>query len=199
VGVRTELGAGDLRPLYLGWLAAYGTWERDEEAFDYDEENDLEPPVPAGLGALTAPQRALTGFLRLDSDPLTIAAQASPPLAGIKDDPAKLTRWIKDLPVSEKDKFLHRVAQGHGTQVQMELQRRFREPITCHHRKVQLRDALASLSRLQPMQLDATRSRRLPLVVGWLAPVWHLSGLVARGVRHQASRKAVSMRVLAIV
>ncbi len=94
VGVRTELGAGDLRPLYLGWLAAYGTWERDEEAFDYDGENDLEPPVPAGLGALTAPQRALTDFLRLDSDLLTIAAQASPPLAGIKDDPAKLTRWI---------------------------------------------------------------------------------------------------------
>jgi hypothetical protein len=126
VGVRAELGAGDLRPLYLAWLAAYGTWERDEDAFDYNEENDLEPPVPAGLEALTAPQRALADFLRLDADLLTIAAEASPRLAQTKDDPGKLADWIKDLPTSEKDKLLHRVARGHGAQVQMELRRRFR-------------------------------------------------------------------------
>jgi hypothetical protein len=125
VGVRAELAAGDLRPLYLAWLAAYGTWEREEDAFDYDEEGEFEPPVPAGLGALTAPQRALADFLRLDADLLTIAAKASPPLAGTKDDPRKLARWIKNLPASDKDKLLHRVAQGHGAQVQMELRRRF--------------------------------------------------------------------------
>src|SRR6266576_806544 len=131
VGVRAELAAGDLRPLYLAWLAAYGTWERDEDAFGYNEEDELEPPVPAGLGVLTAPQRALADFLRLDADLLTIAAQASPPLAGIKDDPAKLTRWIKDMPASDKDALLRRVALGLGTQVQMELRRRFRgEPDT---------------------------------------------------------------------
>ena len=125
VGVRAELAAGDLRPLYLAWLAAYGTKERDEDAFDYPEENDLEPPVPAGLGALTAPQRALADFLRLDTGLLTIAAQASPPLAEMKDDPRKLAKWIRDLPAGDKDTLLCRVAQGHGTQVQMELRRRF--------------------------------------------------------------------------
>jgi len=41
VGARAELAAGDLRPLYLAWLAGYGTWERDEDAFDYDEEDEL--------------------------------------------------------------------------------------------------------------------------------------------------------------
>ncbi len=131
VGVRAELAAGDLRPLYLAWLAAYGTWERDEDAFGHDDEDELEPPVPAGLGVLTAPQRALADFLWLDADLLTIAAQASPPLAETKDDTRKLARWIKDLPASDKDKFLHRVAQGQGAQVQMELRRRFRgEPDT---------------------------------------------------------------------
>jgi hypothetical protein len=55
VGVRAELAAGDLRPLYLAWLAAYGTWERDEDAFDYDEENDLEPPVWAPSPHHSAP------------------------------------------------------------------------------------------------------------------------------------------------
>src|SRR5215472_8863694 len=66
------------------------------------------------------------GFLRLDTGLLSIAAQASPPLAETKDDPRKLAKWIKDLPTGDKDKLLRRVAQGHGAQVQMELQRRFR-------------------------------------------------------------------------
>jgi hypothetical protein len=59
------------------------------DAFGYGEEGELEPPVPAGLGALTAPQRALADFLRLDADLLTIAAQASPPLAETKDNRRK--------------------------------------------------------------------------------------------------------------
>lgn len=131
VGVRAELVTGDLRPLYLAWLAAYGIWERDEDAFDYDEEEEFEPPVPAGLGALTAPQRALADFLRLDSDLLTTAAQASLPRPDTKDDPRELASWIKDLPASDKDRLLHQVAQGHGAQVQVELRRHFRvEPDT---------------------------------------------------------------------
>jgi hypothetical protein len=136
VGVRAELAAGDLRPLYLAWLAGWGTWERDEDAFDCDEEGEIEPPVPAGLGALTAPQRALVDFLRLDTGLLTIAARASPPLAETKDDPRKLARWIKNLPAGDKDTLLRRVAQGHGAQVQMELLCRFRgEPGTTSGRR----------------------------------------------------------------
>ena len=60
VGARSELAAGDLRPLYLAWLSGYGTWERDEDAFDDEDEGVAEPPVPAGLGSLTASQRAIT-------------------------------------------------------------------------------------------------------------------------------------------
>jgi hypothetical protein len=164
VGVRAELAAGDLRPLYLAWLAAYGTWERDEDAFDYDEEDELEPPVPDGLGALTAPQRNLADFLRLDADLLTIAAQASPPLAETKDDPRKLARWIKDLPASDKDKLLHRVTQGHGAQVQMELRRRFRgEPGTTGDGRprrtvAELLDATAEARHERQRRAEAVRA-----------------------------------------
>lgn len=73
VGVRAELAGGDLRPLYLAWLATYGSWERDEDVFDRDADNDLEPPVPPGLSTLTAAQRALADFLRLDDDLIAIA------------------------------------------------------------------------------------------------------------------------------
>ncbi|MGH3932178.1 MAG: hypothetical protein ACRDTF_19625 [Pseudonocardiaceae bacterium] len=46
--------------------------------------------MPPGLGMLTAAQRALADFLRLDDDLLAIAAQTSPPLEQIADDPSKL-------------------------------------------------------------------------------------------------------------
>ncbi|MFI9388394.1 hypothetical protein [Kutzneria sp. NPDC052558] len=126
VGVRAELAAGDLRPLYLAWLAAYGAWERDEDVFDRDADDDLEPPVPPGLGALTAAQRALADFLRLDDDLIAIAAQASPPLEQTTDDSEDLGAWVARLPVAEKDRLLARVAQGEAARVRMELLRRFR-------------------------------------------------------------------------
>jgi hypothetical protein len=125
VGVRSELVGGDLRPLYLAWLSAYGAWEHDEDAFDYEEEDELEPPVPPGLGSLTAPQRALADFLRLDSDLLSVAAEASPSLSPVQDNPRALAAWITNLPPGEKDKLLLRVVQGQAVRVQMELRRGF--------------------------------------------------------------------------
>jgi hypothetical protein len=126
VGVRAELAAGDLRPLYLAWLAAYGAWERDEDAFDRDADDDLEPPVPPGLGTLTAAQRALADFLRLDDDLLAIATQTSPPLEAIADDPGELAAWVTRLPIAEKDRLLASVIQGEAARVRMELLRSFR-------------------------------------------------------------------------
>jgi hypothetical protein len=84
VGVRAEPPVIP-RPLYLAWLAAYGAWERDEDVLDRDADDDLEPPVPPGLRTLTAAQRALTDFLRLDGDLFAVAAQTSPPLATTAD------------------------------------------------------------------------------------------------------------------
>lgn len=125
IGVRTELAAGDLRPLYLAWLAAYGAWERDEDVFDREADADVEPPVPPGLGTLTAAQRALADFLRLDDDLLAVASQASPPIEDATDDPDALAAWISDLPPAEKDRLLVRVMLGKGVRVRMELLRRY--------------------------------------------------------------------------
>ncbi len=126
VGIRAELAAGDLRPLYVAWLAAYGAWEREEDVFDSDADDDLEPPVPPGLGTLTATQRALADFLRLDDDLLAIASQTSPPVDEIADDPGDIASWVADLPIAEKDRLLQRVVQGEAARVRMEMLRRFR-------------------------------------------------------------------------
>ncbi|GAB2734220.1 hypothetical protein GCM10027174_03740 [Salinifilum aidingensis] len=127
VGVRAELARGDLRPLYLAWLAAYGAWERDEELFDRDADEDPEPPVPPGLGGLTAAQRALAEFLRLDDDLLAIAARTSPPLDEVAEAPEELAEQVPHLPVAEKDRLLQRVVRGEAARVRTEMLRRFRD------------------------------------------------------------------------
>jgi hypothetical protein len=126
VGVRTELAAGDLRPLYLAWLAGYGAWERDEDTFDPAADDDLEPPVPPGLATLTAAQRSLADFLRLDHDLLTIAAETSPPLDETAADTGELAVWVTNLPLAEKNRLLKRVVEDNAVTVRAEMIRRFR-------------------------------------------------------------------------
>ncbi len=152
VGVRSELAAGDLRPLYLAWLSAYGAWERDEDAFGDEDEDELEPPVPAGLGSLTAPQRALADFLRLDPGLLQVAAEASPGLPELKDDARALATHIAKLPVSDKDRLLTLVAEDQAARARMELLRGFRgDP---DERRSRPRRTVAGL-------LDAAAARRM--------------------------------------
>ena len=126
VGVRSELAAGDLRPLYLAWLSAYGGWEPDEDAFGGEDKDELEPPVPAGLGSLTAAQRALADFLRLDPDLLQVAAEASPGLPEVKNDARALATHIAKLPVGDKDRLLTLVAADQAARARMELLRGLR-------------------------------------------------------------------------
>lgn len=65
--LRDELLRGDLRPLYLGWLAS-----ADELGDDAKE-----PDVPPGLSDLTPPQQALVEFIEIDPDMLAAAAARS--------------------------------------------------------------------------------------------------------------------------
>ena len=114
VRARAELAAGDLRLLYLGWLLAV--------QLDYVEDEETEPPLPAGLGELSAPLQAIADFLRIDEDLIAVAAAVSPQ---IQEDRG-LAEWIATLPAREKDTLLARVTSGEGAQVQAMLLRRFR-------------------------------------------------------------------------
>lgn len=69
---RSELAAGDRRLLYLAWLLALQSDEIGDE--------ETEPPVPAGLGNLSAGLQAVVGFFAIDED--LIAAAASSPAGG---------------------------------------------------------------------------------------------------------------------
>lgn len=115
VGLRAELAAGDLRALYIAWLAGLTVWEFQED----DEEEYIlavEPPVPAGFGALSGPQRALADFLCVDSDLLAVAARTSAPAAATAVDKKALAAFVAELPTAEKDAMLLEAALGTGAQ-----------------------------------------------------------------------------------
>jgi hypothetical protein len=112
VPVRAELMAGDLRLLYLAWLLAVRNGEIDDDA--------VEPPVPPGLGRLSAGLSLVAEFLRIDSDLLAVAAERSAP-GSVDDTMTELADWLTHLPVRTKDAFLLRVARGDGARVRAEL------------------------------------------------------------------------------
>lgn len=114
VQARSELAAGDLRLLYLAWLLAL---QSDEVDFE-----ETEPPVPAGLGHLSAGLAAIVDFFGIDEDLIAVAALSSPAI----EEPAGLAEWIASRPAEEKDELLARTAAGEGGQVQALLLRRFR-------------------------------------------------------------------------
>ncbi|RKS10274.1 hypothetical protein DFP74_6034 [Nocardiopsis sp. Huas11] len=103
--VRAELLGGDRRLLYLAWLLSV-------QADDELDDGELEPPVPAGLGSLSAPLCAVAEFLRIDSDLLSVAAQGSPPLPTGDGRRGEMTGWIENLPAKEKNRLLELVVEG---------------------------------------------------------------------------------------
>jgi hypothetical protein len=119
VPVRAELLAGDLRLLYLAWLLAVQNGEVEWES--------LEPPVPPGLGQLSAGLGAVAEFLRIDVDLIAAAAESSAPLGG-DNTFAELAGWLAQVPEESKDALLLRVARGDAARVRAEMLAGCRRP-----------------------------------------------------------------------
>lgn len=99
--LRAELMGGDLRALYLAWLAC--NWE--EEA--------LEPPVPAGLRNLSKAHQALAEFYELSEDLIAAAAVESPALKVAKDTEQKRTdAWVAGQSLKELQKIAKQILAG---------------------------------------------------------------------------------------
>jgi hypothetical protein len=98
ISLRSELARGDVRPLYLGWLLRLQSSELGDD--------ELEPPVPAGLGALSGAQQAMAEFLRIDEALLATAAEQSPPVTHRTLKRADIDRRVHQLPLIDKEKAL---------------------------------------------------------------------------------------------
>jgi len=128
ITLRTDLMRGDLRSLYLGWLLC-----AQDETFDEDE---LEPPIPPGLGKLTPPLQSLADFLALDEGLLTVAARLSPALPSeSRISRPRLEGWINAMAEKEKNALLLKLTEKDIPNAQDVLLQRFeqdRNPVRHH-------------------------------------------------------------------
>jgi hypothetical protein len=116
--VRHELLVGDLRALYLGWLAGV--------ASGHVEDDETEPPVPPGLAHLSASLAALADFLWIDDELVEAAAAGDPSEAPAGPTPEALAAWVRTLPEADKDAVLVRLLHGEGVYLGNELMHRYR-------------------------------------------------------------------------
>ena len=117
--VRDELLRGDIRSLYIGWLAAV-----TREMVDND---DPEPLPLEGLGSLTAAQQALAEFLEVDEDLLAGAGIGSPALQVGELSQKEMDDWLGELPRDEVLALLKQLLEGQGLKAERTLKNRFSE------------------------------------------------------------------------
>jgi hypothetical protein len=89
IPVRAELARGDYRCLYLAWLLSAQQGELDEE--------EVEPPVPEGLGELSGSLVSFADFLRIDQDLLHAASQTSLPLHLARPNQEDVLAYVRML------------------------------------------------------------------------------------------------------
>ena len=132
ISIRDELLEGDLRALYIAWLASAPMTEDydDEDDEDYDDEDDEDdedededshkivggdndssvPPVPSNFGKLTEAQQALAELLQIPQELLVAAgrhSKAAKPAVGID-----ILASVKLLPFDRRDDYLVRLARN---------------------------------------------------------------------------------------
>jgi hypothetical protein len=116
--LRDELLRGDLRALYLGWLAGVCRHEVADDA--------VEPPPPPGLARLTGAQQSLAEFLDIDVDLVTAAcaAEQEKPVDDIADG-YEQDAWLAQWPADECTAVLKLLLDGRGQQAERQLKSAF--------------------------------------------------------------------------
>lgn len=119
--LRNDILAGDLRSLYLAWLAA--------QYSDDLAETTLEPTVPPGLGDLSGALRGLAEFLRVDTAMLEAAASHSTELCSASRKTRARPhgdRTVAEL-LAEARQITHREEQEAAARTERQRKRRERK------------------------------------------------------------------------
>jgi hypothetical protein len=151
VPLRDELLRGDLRPLYLGWLASAGQLEDDM----------LEPEPPAGLSDLTVSQQALTEFIEIDPDLLAAAAAGSPHAAA--EDSAQagaIDAWLAGWSREEMAALLKLLALGQGREAERRIRARHATWLRAQRSTTTAPTPRRSLAQLRELAQSASGVRR---------------------------------------
>lgn len=112
ITIRDELLEGDLRALYIVWLASQRMSEGyDEEEDDADEDEGISvPPTPPAFGTLSAAQQALAELLQVPEELLVAAARHSKAAASSTVD--DFAAWVRLLSPDRQNDYLGRLARN---------------------------------------------------------------------------------------
>src|SRR5713226_4100625 len=107
IAIRDELMEGDLRALYIVWMAG------QQMMGSYNEEEDYEisvPPVPPAFDKLTAAQQSLAELLQLPQELLVATSRHSKAAASSAGD--DFAAWVKLLSPERQNEYLVRLARN---------------------------------------------------------------------------------------
>lgn len=116
VPLRQELLRGDLRSLYIGWLAAVANGEVDED--------EQEPEMPEGLTPFSAAQEALAEFLDVDPD-LLAGVGIDRPVTGETVEAGAIDSWLTSLSPDEMRHWVRKIFEGGGMEAEREVKASF--------------------------------------------------------------------------
>jgi hypothetical protein len=106
IPIRDELMEGDLRALYIAWLATMrmlGSYDEEEE-----DEDVIAPPIPPAFATLTAAQQALAELFQLPEELLVAVAEHSHTTQLSTND--DFVAWVELLPEERRKNYLVRLA-----------------------------------------------------------------------------------------
>jgi hypothetical protein len=149
--VRDELLRGDLRSLYIGWLAAV--------AGEMMDDGETEPLTVNGLGSLTAAQQALAEFLEVDPDLLAGAGMGSAAAPEEEISRQEMDQWIDALPRDEVNSVLQQLLEGKGQQAERSIKNRF----AAWRRGLNMDRAEASRRTVGELRQNADKARQIRL------------------------------------
>ena len=111
-GIREQILRGDYRALFIGWLAGF-YWDED-----YSDE-ELLPPIPAGMNVLSGELKSLADQLQLNQDALQAAVDFSRDSRMPESLP--ISDVVDGLSAEEMKQLLIRVGEGDERRVKAEL------------------------------------------------------------------------------
>jgi hypothetical protein len=108
IAIREELMEGDLRALYVVWLASQAIMGSDDE--EEDDETISVPAVPPAFETLTEAQEALAELLQVPNELLIAAAQHSQEASLATED--DFAAWVELLSQDRRNDYLVRLADN---------------------------------------------------------------------------------------
>lgn len=147
--LRDEIQRGDLRPLYLGWLAGV--------TFEEVDDTEIEPELPPGLAQLSAAQQALVEFLEIDADLLSAAARGSPAVRESGDD--DMDAYLKGVSAHASRATLKLLLQGKAQEAESQFKSRFLAWRKENRPRIVVSSVRRSASELRELALEEEKLR----------------------------------------